>query len=257
MRRNVGSTKDNDAAKTFNKMENRLQKSLNNVYIWCSVSIEALVEAEKDSEFINFREFEVPSSFEIDEFRIVKRKPEEVPQIIRNARNELYYSVFVFLVAQIEAYLSDIVAFVLRFDNRRLLTTVQEIKGVKAVELGDIVKQDSKEAIINLVINQQIGTLFRAAPTDQFKYFNHALGIDLDEPLKADWIEYKATRDLIVHNSGLINQIYLEKSRDAARGKVGEKIIVDKQYFDHAIGRMKQIVREVAERAKESVAQTN
>jgi hypothetical protein len=248
------SKDENNVPKKIKSLETRFQRNLNNVHIWCSVAIETLYEVEKDPEFLNYRKFPVPSSLERGEYRTVRRKPEDVAQIIKDALDyELYYSVFVLLVAQVEAYLYEIVATVLRSDNRRLLTAVQGMEGVKKVELSEIVNLDSREAIINIVINQQIGALFYAKPSVQFAYFHQALGIDLDQSLKSDWIEFKATRDLIIHNSGVINNIYLEKCGDFARGQLGEKIVVDQDYFDQAVGRMKQLVREVANQAKGSV----
>jgi hypothetical protein len=251
-------TKEETLLKTIKKLETRFHRSLNDVHIWCSVAIEALCNVEKDEEFIQNNIFSVPSSLERGEFRTVKRKPEEVAHIIQNALDyELYFSVFVLLVAQVEAYLFEVVAAVLRFDNRRLLTTVQGMDSIKKVDLSDIVNCGSKEAIIESIVNQQIGALFYAKPSVQFTYLRQALGIDIEESLKNDWIEYKATRDLIVHNSGVINNIYIEKNGESARGQIGEKIIVDQVYFDQAVGRMKQLVHEVANRINASIAENN
>lgn len=42
--------------------------------------------------------------------------------------------------------------------------------------------------------------------------------------------EAKATRDLLVHNAGIANKIYLQKAGQFARYKVGEEVGVDGDY---------------------------
>ena len=57
----------------------------------------------------------------------------------------------------------------------------------------------------------------------------------------SDYIEIKATRDLLVHNAGRINHIYISKAEDKARGDIGDKVVIDENYFNHCIAVMKRV----------------
>jgi len=79
------------------------------------------------------------------------------------------------------------------------------------------------------------------------------LSIKIDETLWDNWFESKATRDLIVHNSGIINKIYLEKAGTVARGKSGEKIVIDKKYFESTCVLIKSLVGKIETQAKKMI----
>lgn len=53
-------TKD-EYRKAVGTLRNKHQKSINNLYIWCSLAGDALGLALKDDEFLSVREFSVPS----------------------------------------------------------------------------------------------------------------------------------------------------------------------------------------------------
>ena len=88
-------------------------------------------------------------------------------------------------------------------------------------------------------------SLFYARPSAQFEYLEKVTSVVLDDELKDKWIENKATRDLIVHNSGLINKLYIKKSGNSARGKEGDRIVVDKQYLEASMANMKSLIGKI------------
>lgn len=51
----------------------------------------------------------------------------------------------------------------------------------------------------------------------------------------------KATRDLLVHNDGVINAIYLEKAGELARGQNGEVVPISSEYFESSVRDMKNM----------------
>ncbi|HJR09002.1 MAG TPA: hypothetical protein VJ842_17215 [Pyrinomonadaceae bacterium] len=51
----------------------------------------------------------------------------------------------------------------------------------------------------------------------------------------------KATRDLLIHNSGVINDVYLSKVEAKKRGERGERILINAGYFDHCISTLKRL----------------
>jgi hypothetical protein len=71
-------------------------------------------------------------------------------------------------------------------------------------------------------------------------YLSAVVSVKVD-PSFLDYYEIAATRDLIVHNSSVVNQLYLDKAREKARGKIGETLVVDKAYYYDALAKMKKV----------------
>jgi hypothetical protein len=45
--------------------------------------------------------------------------------------------------------------------------------------------------------------------------------------------EMTAARDLIIHNSGIVNKTYLDKAGTKARYAVGDQLVIERPYFDY------------------------
>lgn len=106
------------------------------------------------------------------------------------------------------------------------------------------------------IIENRIIMVSYATPQNYLKYFQEITGCLTEKDEFADYIEIKATRDLIIHNSGIINETYKIKVGDKCRGINGEKILIDKIYFDHSIATMKRIsglIRKDTEKTFKSV----
>jgi len=71
-------------------------------------------------------------------------------------------------------------------------------------------------------------------------YLSAVVGVTVDASF-LDYYEIAATRDLIVHNSSVVNQLYLDKAQGKARGKVGDKLVVDKTYYYDSLAKMKKV----------------
>lgn len=68
------------------------------------------------------------------------------------------------------------------------------------------------------------------------------LDVSIDIEIKNKYVEINATRDLIVHNNGIVNEFYIRKSGDRARAQPGDRINVDFEYFDESISCIKDLV---------------
>jgi hypothetical protein len=79
------------------------------------------------------------------------------------------------------------------------------------------------------------------------------LNCKLGKRLKELWSEIKATRDIIVHNNGVINDKYIEKAGSAARGDVGDTIQVDIEYFGSSAATMKSLIGRISSQLKKSL----
>jgi hypothetical protein len=55
----------------------------------------------------------------------------------------------------------------------------------------------------------------------------------------------KASRDIIVHNSGIANHLYIAKSGKKARARLGDRLQINRAYFEGARHTMKRLIHSV------------
>ena len=216
------------------------QKTLNNVFIWTSFARDALDTAKDDPAFLNQKRFKVPSTVRGKE---VERTAAELKEIATRAvASEIYYSVFVYVVAQVEAFIADVLFEMLSFDNRRMKTRVKGIDHISKIDVSEVIDASSREELILGIIEKELTSLFYASPALQMEYFQSVTGVSLPKDLVGQWLEIKATRDIIVHNSGIANSVYLKKADSYARAKDGDPLPMDDKYFAGAIASMKSLI---------------
>lgn len=223
----------------------KVQKTLNDINIWSTFAISSLKIIEENEEMINdFSEYPVPS---VIKGKKVKRKPEQVKESIHQAyTTEIYKALVVYVVSLVEPVLMEFVRLTLLYDKRRLKNKPKGCE--KHLDYDTIVDCDDYDGIVNIIISKYVDALSYSKPQEQLEYLTKLLSITIDDDDWNSWIEIKATRDLIVHNSGVINRVYLEKVGTSARGQLGEKIVVDNNYYDHVIIISKSLIGSIASR---------
>jgi hypothetical protein len=90
-----------------------------------------------------------------------------------------------------------------------------------------------------------LSNIFYSSPEKQFEYLQRVVGIEVDERIEIlfnKWKEYKATRDLIVHNHGIINEVYLFKADKNARGSIGDSVVITDEYIDTLVAESKSLI---------------
>lgn len=236
--------------KNINKKKQVLQKKINNIHIWSTIAIDSLISSSNDDEFLNNLYYVVPSK---GGERKIKRKKEDVEQILESAiEQDLYFSLFTFLIAQVEAFLYDVAYEILKNDNRRLKTTINGINHLKKIDLNEVIEANSIEDMIDEIIKRELISVFYASPQKQKEYFERVLNIEIDNDVWLNWFEQKATRDIIIHNSGLINEMYLNKAGQLSRGLLSEKISIDQYYFNEAIINIKSMAGKMSNTVKKN-----
>jgi len=239
----------------FNKqigdLRSQKQKLLNETFWWVSIAKASLGKTLEDSEFKNKLKIKVPSR---KSDKTISRTREQIEEIIKRAQErDLYYSIFVYMIAQVEDFFNGFIYLILSKDIRRIKCTVSGIDLIRKYDIIDIVDATSKDEIIDQIIKKNIATLFYASPQKQKEYFQSALGINLPEDYWDNWFEFKATRDIIVHNSGKINELYLLKANKLARGQINQYITIDENYFSNSIALMKSIIGKSETQAKKEL----
>jgi hypothetical protein len=90
------------------------------------------------------------------------------------------------------------------------------------------------------------------AITDDLQAITQRAGRELDaahdffEHSKA---EIKATRDILEHNAGVVNETYRRKAGKIARYEVGERVGLEDAYHLESWGLMKKVERDLTESA--------
>ncbi|RUO36105.1 hypothetical protein CWE13_09540 [Aliidiomarina shirensis] len=236
--------------KSVGALRTKYQQSINDVFIWSSLAIEALEGALGDEALLTAKKFPVPSK---KPEKKVNRTKEQVAKIVQNAKeHELHKSIFSYLVAQVEAFLNEVLSLALRFDEKKLKTRIQGVDHIKKIDVNEVIDRPSRSELIESLIEKELISLFYAAPTLQFQYMEIVLDIELEEDLKSSWIEIKASRDLLVHNSSLINRIYIKKAVDFARGSEGQKLIMDRNYMNESLANMKSLIGRISSRVQKN-----
>lgn len=217
------------------KLKIEKQSFLNDTFFWVSLAREA-VEKLSDTNF----EFEAPKARKPGEMRIIERKNGEKIKR-RIMQKDIYNSAFVSVVAAIEDYLSKIMTWILLYDNKRIKCTISGVSFLKEIPVIDLIDND-RESLIRKLIDQRVEGLFYASPQKQFEYFDKALDLKVDEDIWGKWIEIKARRDLWIHNAGIVNQIYINKTGDYGLCTFGSEAIITEEYFGNCIAILKTMI---------------
>lgn len=145
---------------------------------------------------------------------------------------------FQHLVSLLEAWFFDLLRFI--------LSDTKKLNKNSKIDIGEIVNLKNKEEIIQRIIDREINELQYKNPRDWFA--NLWKFVKINEP-KQDEIEQiseiKASRDILVHNKGIANQIYLNKSGKLARVEENEVIPITLEYFHNSWALLKDVTQKV------------
>jgi hypothetical protein len=97
------------------------------------------------------------------------------------------------------------------------------------------------EELLDELIDQRVQAIFHADPKEYCVYFNAISELGITQEQFGNFFEIKATRDLIVHNSLRVNDLYLKKAGSLNRGDHGDKLKIDKVYFDECVSHLKTL----------------
>lgn len=218
--------------------KSKKQAFLNDTYLWVNMAIEAIEDLPQEKLV-----FEVPSTKNSVKRKEVRRnnKEEVVNRIINK---DIYNSAYVMMISAVEDYFNKIMKLLLTYDNNRIKFTMPGVNMQSSINIIDFLN-NNKEEMIEHIIDQRIDNIFYTSPKKQLEYLSSALGINLSEESWYTWIEYKARRDIIVHNNGVINNIYMEKVNGYGKFLLGEQISFSKEEFSEIISKLKSIIGEV------------
>lgn len=159
----------------------------------------------------------------------------------KDANNSILASVIikrnfvVSLISQFDMYIGSLIRciFITRpelIDNSEKQLTYNQLKTFDSIE-------DAKEYIIE----KEIETVLRESHTEQFRWFEKKLGVNLlkDLPIWSTFIEVTQRRNLFVHTNGIVSTQYLNVCKEnnvqlSNDLKVGDVLDVELGYFEIA-----------------------
>ena len=171
-----------------------------------------------------------------------KRSDKELKEIYdRFIHRELYENLIVTAVSQFESYLFEVLRIVITAYPQKLALNIKGTESKRDIPLELLLSANSLSEVITQIIDRRLNELSYASPKEYLEYLGKLLGIDITDPAFLDYIEVKATRDLVIHNRGIVNQTYLSKVGDKKRGETGQSITIDVGYFDHCVATLKRL----------------
>jgi hypothetical protein len=167
----------------------------------------------------------------------------ELPALARTyIKSYLAESVFQHFVALFEDFVFELV---------RLWLTAYPggipNKKEKRVELATLIEARDRDAILQAVIDGELNASKYERPTVWFRYLNDRvkLGIPAGEQIER-FAEIKASRDILAHNRGIINQTYLDKSGRRSRYQLGQLMEIPEPYLHDAWLLIRGLVEDLA-----------
>jgi hypothetical protein len=120
----------------------------------------------------------------------------------------------------------------------------------KSVTLRSILDAADKDAIVQLVVSREVNELLYARPSEWFTYLEEKarLGCPTADEIER-MAEVKATRDVLVHNRGVANQVYVSKSGKAARFTAGSRVAVPEPYHRATWELLRKLVADICDAA--------
>ena len=185
------------------------------------------------------------------------RTEKEIAQIFnRFVDYELFESFLTVIVSKFESYLFLCLSSVFKKYPQKLTIKVQEIKITSDIDINIILSTSEYTSIIDKIIENRISSISYGTPKQYWKYFLTITGFEIDETMINKYIELKATRDLIIHNNSIVNNLYIEKSGNEARTRSG-RIPINYEYFEQSIGLLKKLSGSISREAKTKYKERN
>lgn len=129
---------------------------------------------------------------------------------------------------------------------RILLINPNRLNKKRKVDVADVISARSLEDLTRTVIDAELNEIRYRKPAEWFEYLASFANIGAPSAHDIERVsEIKASRDILAHNNGIANQIYLHKSGPLARVKEGEPIQISTEYFNDSWKHLRKVVETV------------
>lgn len=171
----------------------------------------------------------------------------------RGVSRQLFESYLLNAISLGEIFFLDICRMILLQKPIALLGANQANDQV-VIPFKELVERD-KETLIRERVDGRLGKLAMQAPKDQLNFFGRLTGMKADSLRCKHYCEINATRDIILHNRGVVDAKYLKKADALARGQTGETIPIDEPYFIESVRWIKRVCNSLRIRANKTISE--
>lgn len=146
-------------------------------------------------------------------------------------------------------FVSAVEAFLFNFLHRLLLHNPWQLSD-KQLPFSTVLKAANRDEIVSGVILKQLNELKYEQLRDWFAAINKAVQLDCPTEDEIEALaEIKATRDLLEHNAGVVNEIYRRKAGRRARYEIGDYVEIEDAYHLGSWRLIKKVVGDVTSAA--------
>ncbi|WP_138223197.1 hypothetical protein [Nibricoccus aquaticus] len=217
-------------------------RELNDSHIFLSQAAPVLKDAREpfaSSTHEEDRKYFVPA---LGKSKIAQRTDQELKAIYdRFLSSGLFEAFLVASISAFEAFLLKVLREIISEYPGKLSISVPGVSACKTAPISTIFDASSLEEAQEAVIAEHLSGVFYAQPKAYLDYAKKIIGIEEPDDAFEQYLEMKATRDLLVHSDGVINSVYLAKAEPNARGNIGQRLVVDGNYFENSIAALKRI----------------
>lgn len=188
-------------------------------------------EEKKPSQIMSIK-IKVPSNNKVDEHMKNLSK-------MNHHINNLYKTSFISLLSSVEWFFSQVLHFY--YDKHPKATGIHK----KTLSLEEIKQFNSIDEAEKYLIDIKIEEILRNSFSEWINLLKTELklGLSYVKDLEKQLIEFYQRRNLLVHNGGIVNSIYISRVDSELRSNInkGDKLEIDKDYLNNAISKL-QIV---------------
>jgi hypothetical protein len=142
------------------------------------------------------------------------------------------------ILALFETFFFDLLRVLLRHEPRRL--------SKKTVEFGTILAAPNRDVLILSVVDRELNEVKYRKVAEWFEFLESTVRLGCPAVDEIEQLaEMKASRDILEHNAGEINEVYLAKAGARARYKVGERLEIPDPYLRTCWTLLRKIVEDV------------
>ncbi|MGL4550330.1 MAG: hypothetical protein ACRC33_04020 [Gemmataceae bacterium] len=137
------------------------------------------------------------------------------------------------------------------FDLLRLwLVAYPQSLGAKELKFKAVLDAPDTEAVTLHVVNHELNEVAYERLADWFKYMEGRMRLGCPSAEDVERLsEAKASRDVLAHNRGVANRVYLAKAGRFARCREGERLDVPEPYHRETWELVRKVVIQVADGA--------
>jgi hypothetical protein len=144
--------------------------------------------------------------------------------------------------------------FLFNFLHRRLLHNPWQFSE-KQLDFATVLKSRDRDEVISRLILKHLNELRYEQLREWFVAVNKSVKLDCPTEDEIDQLaEIKALRDILEHNAGVVNEVYLRKSGKKARYQAGDPVEINDTYHLESWKLMKKVIADVTAAAIDKLA---